>query len=68
MPPEIAVIERPWPLPGGACLPDTQEARLRLAAATSMASTLAQELNQPLTAAANSLSACARRLRGLGDE
>jgi two-component system sensor kinase FixL len=66
--PEPPTIERPWPLPGGACLPDTPDARLRLAAATSMASTLAQELNQPLTAAANSLSACARRLRNLGDD
>ena len=66
--PELPKIERAWPLPGGACMPDTPEARLRLAAATSMASTLAQELNQPLTAAANSLSACTRRLRGLGDE
>lgn len=65
--PELPGFERPWPLPGGACLPDTPEARLRLAAATSMASTLAQELNQPLTAAASSLSACARRLRALGD-
>src|SRR5205085_778220 len=49
-------------------MPATPEARLRLAAATSMASTLAQELNQPLTAAVNSLSACTRRLRGLGEE
>jgi two-component system sensor kinase FixL len=68
LPPELLTIERPWPLPGGACLPDTPEARLRLAAATSMASTLAQELNQPLTAAASSLAACARRLRKLGDD
>lgn len=68
MPPELPTIERPWPLLGGACLPDTPEARLRLAAATAMASTLAQEVNQPLTAAANSLSACMRRLRALGDD
>src|SRR5205085_6513950 len=68
LPPELPTIERAWPLPGGACMPDTPEARLRLAAATSMASTLAQELNQPLTAAVNSLSACTRRLRGLGEE
>jgi two-component system sensor kinase FixL len=66
--PEMPGFERPWPLPGGVCLPDTPEARLRLAAATSMASTLAQELNQPLTAAVSSLSACARRLRTLGDD
>jgi two-component system sensor kinase FixL len=68
MPPEAPTIERPWPLPGGACLPDTPDARLRLAAATSMASTLAHEVNEPLTAAASSLSACARRLRALGEE
>jgi two-component system sensor kinase FixL len=66
--PELATIERPWPLPGGACLPDTADARLRLAAATSMASTIVHEINQPLTAAASSLSACARRLRGLGED
>lgn len=68
LPQELPTIERLWPLPGGACLPDTPEARLRLAAATSMASTLAQELNQPLTAAASALAACARRLRKLGDD
>lgn len=66
--PEMPGFERPWPVPNGACLPDTPDARLRLAAATSMASTLAQELNQPLTAAASALSACARRLRKLGDD
>ncbi len=68
MPREAPNLERPWPLPGGQCLPDTPEARLRLAAATAMASTLAHEVNQPLTAAASSLSACARRLRSLGDD
>jgi two-component system sensor kinase FixL len=68
MPPELSTIERPWSLPGGACVPDTPEAQLRLAAATSMASTLAHEVNQPLTAAASALSACARRLRGLGED
>lgn len=66
--PDLPMLERPWPLPGGACLPDTPEARLRLAAATSMASTLAQEVNQPLTAATSSLAACLRRLRGLGED
>jgi two-component system sensor kinase FixL len=66
--PELPTIARAWPLPGGACMPDTPDARLRLAAATSMASTLAQELNQPLTAAASALSACTRRLRNLGDD
>ena len=64
----IPTVHRAWPPAGGACLPDTPEARLRLAAATSMASALAHEVNQPLTAAASSLSACARRLRALGEE
>ena len=67
-PVELATIERPWPLQGTACVPDTAEARLRLAAVTSMASTLAQEVNQPLTATVGSLSACARRLRNLGED
>ncbi len=57
-----------WLLAGGECMPDTPEAHLRLAAATSMASTLAHEVSQPLTAAASALAACARRLRGLGDD
>ena len=65
-PPDLPTIERPWPLSGSLCLPDTPGARLRLAAATSMAATLAHEVSQPLTAAASSVSACARRLRGLG--
>ena len=60
-------MKRPWPLAGSNCLLDTPEARLRLAATTSMASTLVHEVNQPLTAASNYLSACARRLRGLGE-
>src|SRR5437868_7813361 len=68
MPSELSTVERPWSLPGGACAPNTPEGRLRLAAATSMASTLAHEVNEPLTAAASTLSACARRLRGLGED
>jgi len=67
MPPEDSTLKRPWPLAGSACLLDTPEARLRLAATASMASTLVHEVNQPLAAAANYLSASARRLRGLGD-
>jgi two-component system sensor kinase FixL len=60
-------MKRPWPLAGRNCLLDTPEARVRLAATTSMASTLVHEVNQPLTAASNYLSACARRLRSLGE-
>ena len=46
---------RPWSRLGQYCLLDTPEARVRLAATTTMASTLAHEVNQPLTAAANYL-------------
>ena len=67
MPPESAALKRAWPLAGANCLLDTPDARLRLAAAASMASTLVHEVNQPLTAAASSLSACARRLRARGE-
>src|SRR6218665_2244322 len=67
MPPESPTARRPWPLAGANCLLDTPEARIRLAAATSMASTLVHEVNQPLTAASNYLAACARRLRNLGE-
>jgi two-component system sensor kinase FixL len=59
-------IRRPWPLAGRNCLLDTPEARVRLAATTAMASSLVHEVNEPLTAASNYLSACARRLRDLG--
>ena len=52
---------------GRNCLADTPEARVRLAAATSMASSLVHEVNEPLTAASNYLSACARRLRDMGE-
>ncbi len=68
MPPDENVIKRPWSLAGSNCLLDTTEARLRLAATTSMASTLVHEVNQPLTSASNYLAACARRLRGMGED
>jgi two-component system sensor kinase FixL len=49
------------------CLLDTPDARLRLAAMTTMASTLAHEVNQPLAAATNYIHASARRLRQQGE-
>jgi C4-dicarboxylate-specific signal transduction histidine kinase len=52
---------------GHYCLLDTPDARIRLAATTTMASTLAAELNQPLAAAANYMHACASRLRSRGE-
>ncbi len=67
MPPESNAARRAWPLTGADCLLDSPEARLRLAATTAMAATLVHEVNQPLTAAANYLSAGARRLRALGE-
>jgi C4-dicarboxylate-specific signal transduction histidine kinase len=57
----------PWPDLGHYCLLDTPDARIRLAATTTMASTLANEVNQPLTAAANYMYACASRLRSRGE-
>ena len=57
----------PWPDLGHYCLLDTPDARIRLAATTTMASTLAHEVNQPLTAAANYMHACANRLRRRGE-
>lgn len=68
MPLETRMMKTPLPLAGTDCFADTPEARLRFAAATTMAATLAHEVNQPLTAAASSLSACARRLRSRGGE
>jgi C4-dicarboxylate-specific signal transduction histidine kinase len=56
-----------WPMYGRYCLLDTPEARVRLAATTTMASTLAHEVSQPLTAATDYMHACAGRLRGKGD-
>lgn len=53
---------------GQSCVQDTPDARLRLAAMTTMASTLAHEVNQPLTAATNYIHASARRLRQQGPE
>ncbi|HYD13022.1 MAG TPA: ATP-binding protein [Allosphingosinicella sp.] len=64
--PELTTIRRAWPLAARNCLLDSPEARLRLAATASMAATLVHEVNQPLAAATNYLSACARRLRALG--
>ena len=49
------------------CLLDTPDARVRLAAMTTMASTLAHELSQPLAAATNYIHASARRLRKRGE-
>ena len=58
---------RSWSRLGQYCLLDTPDARIRLAATTTMASTLAHEINQPLAAAANYLHACAGRLRSAGE-
>lgn len=52
---------------GRYCLLDTPEARVRLAAMTTMASMLAHEINQPLAAATNFIHASARRLRQKGE-
>lgn len=62
-----AAKSRSRPPSGGSCLPDTPAARLRLAAMTTMATTLAHEVNQPLTSAANYIHASARRLRKHGE-
>lgn len=67
MPPDTKLMKSPLPLAGASCFADTADARLRVAAVTTMAATLVHELNQPLTAAASSLSACARRLRSRGE-
>jgi C4-dicarboxylate-specific signal transduction histidine kinase len=64
--PDRTTAER-RPLFGHYCLSDTPEARVRLAATTTMASTLAHELCQPLTAATNYMHACAGRLRRKGE-
>lgn len=56
-----------WPMFGRYCTLDTPDARVRFAAATTMASTLAHEVSQPLTAAANYMHACATRLRSRGE-
>jgi C4-dicarboxylate-specific signal transduction histidine kinase len=58
---------QPWPLFGRYCLLDTPEARVRLAATTTMASTLAHEIIQPLAAATNYIHACAMQLRRKGE-
>jgi C4-dicarboxylate-specific signal transduction histidine kinase len=49
------------------CRLDTPDARDRLTATTTMASTLAHELCQPLTAATNYMHACAGHLRRKGE-
>jgi C4-dicarboxylate-specific signal transduction histidine kinase len=58
---------QPWPLFGRYCLLDTPDARIRLAATTTMASTLAHEVSQPLAAATNYIHACAMQLRRRGE-
>ena len=52
---------------GDYCVLDTPDARVRLAATTTMASALAHEVSQPLTAAVNYMHACATRLRSRGE-
>jgi C4-dicarboxylate-specific signal transduction histidine kinase len=59
--------KQPRPAFGRYCLLDTPDARVRLAAMTTMASTLAHEVSQPLTAATNYIHACAHRLRRSGE-
>jgi C4-dicarboxylate-specific signal transduction histidine kinase len=61
-----ASSKQPQPAFGRYCLLDTPDARLRLAAMTTMASTLAHEVNQPLAAATNFIHASAIRLRKKG--
>ena len=58
---------QPWPMFGRYCLLDTPDARVRLAATTTMAATLAHEVNQKLSAAVNYMHACAGRLRSRGE-
>lgn len=53
-------------LPRGSCIADAPDARLRLAAMTTMASTLSHELLQPLAAASNFIDICARIVRARG--
>lgn len=67
MPNSNALTARPRPYLGEECLLDTPDARVRLAAMTTMASTLAHELSQPLAAATNYIHASARRLRKRGE-
>jgi two-component system sensor kinase FixL len=67
MPLGTKLMKDTLPLAGHKCFADTPEAQLRVATVTTMAATLVHEVNQPLTAAASSLSACARRLRARGE-
>jgi C4-dicarboxylate-specific signal transduction histidine kinase len=62
-----ATSKQPRPAFGRYCLLDTPDARVRLAAMTTMASTLAHEVNQPLAAATNFIHASASRLRRRGE-
>lgn len=62
-----SVSKQPRPPLGRYCLLDTPDARVRLAAMTTMASMLAHEVNQPLAAATNFIHASARRLRQKGE-
>lgn len=62
-----ATSKQPRPAFGRYCLLDTPDARVRLAAMTTMASTLAHEVSQPLAAATNYIHASASRLRRRGD-
>ena len=50
-----------------ACFPDTPDGRVRLAALATMASTLAHEVNQPLSVATNYINASASLLRKRGE-
>lgn len=52
-----------WPQPDSHPLPGGPDARMRLAALSTIAAILVQEVSQPITAAANYLHGGARRLR-----
>jgi two-component system sensor kinase FixL len=52
-----------WPPFDGECLPETPDARVRLAALSTIAAILVHELSQPISAASNSLRSHARQLR-----
>jgi C4-dicarboxylate-specific signal transduction histidine kinase len=53
-----------WPSFDRECLTQAGDARVRLAALSTIAAILVHEVSQPITAAANSLHVCARKLRG----
>ena len=54
---------RSWPMPDPHHVPGGPDARMRLAALSTIAAILVQEVSQPITAAANYLHGGARRLR-----